>query len=350
MASGDSPLSIWQRLAPSLSCPHCTQPMTWVDKGLCCPENHRFDQAKQGYVNLLDHKSTHGDTAEMIAARDRVHHTGLFDRLADRIGQWAKTGVDDGGDVAQHLRPQAEAGVEESRTTAASPAGLLVEAGTGTGFYLDRALQHVAHSVGIGWDISVYAARRTAKANPRMGALVADTWGRVPVLDGAADVVICIFAPRNPAEFARILKPGGIAIIAYPTSQHLHQMRAIAPMLTIPEDKTTTTRNSFATFSQLAVEVVEDQVRLDREGLVDLVMMGPNAFHHSVEEVSSWFGSSDGLSQRLGDAGDDHLPQVEPKAARTRETDSGVTVTSSVEIAVFKKTGDGVNADGLALS
>ena len=37
----------------SLICPLCSAPLSAVDNGVACPANHRFDRARQGYLNLL---------------------------------------------------------------------------------------------------------------------------------------------------------------------------------------------------------------------------------------------------------------------------------------------------------
>ena len=57
----------------SFSCPLCHAPLTYSDKRYTCPQGHQFDQAKEGYVNLLpvQHKRSRdpGDSAEMMRAR-----------------------------------------------------------------------------------------------------------------------------------------------------------------------------------------------------------------------------------------------------------------------------------------
>ncbi|MEO8493129.1 putative RNA methyltransferase, partial [Pseudomonas sp.] len=36
-----------------LACPLCSAPLNAVDNGVACPAGHRFDRARQGYLNLL---------------------------------------------------------------------------------------------------------------------------------------------------------------------------------------------------------------------------------------------------------------------------------------------------------
>jgi 23S rRNA (guanine745-N1)-methyltransferase len=62
-------------------------------------------------------------------------------------------------------------------------------------------------------DASKYAARRAARAHPRLGAVVDDTWREVPVRSRAIALAACIFAPRNGPEIARVLAPGGELVV-----------------------------------------------------------------------------------------------------------------------------------------
>ena len=43
-----------------LACPICSEPLNAVDNGVACPAGHRFDRARQGYLNLLpvQHKNS----------------------------------------------------------------------------------------------------------------------------------------------------------------------------------------------------------------------------------------------------------------------------------------------------
>ena len=56
-----------------LTCPICGQLMTQEEKRVVCQQNHSFDRARQGYINLLPVQQKHslnpGDTKEMLAAR-----------------------------------------------------------------------------------------------------------------------------------------------------------------------------------------------------------------------------------------------------------------------------------------
>ena len=57
----------------NLICPICEKPLRREESRLVCPENHSFDMARQGYVNLLTvqrrHSAHPGDTKEQVLAR-----------------------------------------------------------------------------------------------------------------------------------------------------------------------------------------------------------------------------------------------------------------------------------------
>ena len=46
--------------------------------------------------------------------------------------------------------------------------------------------------------------------------------------DGCADVLLDVFTPANYAEFARVLKPGGVLVKLWPRSGYLAQLREAA--------------------------------------------------------------------------------------------------------------------------
>ncbi len=70
-------------------CPHCAQSLEVVESGLVCVSGHRFDRAKEGYVNLLpvQHKRSKnpGDSLEMVQGRRAIHTAHVYRALADEL-------------------------------------------------------------------------------------------------------------------------------------------------------------------------------------------------------------------------------------------------------------------------
>lgn len=76
----------------SYQCPLCQQPLTFDHRAWRCENQHQFDQAKEGYVNLLPvhHKRSKqpGDSADMMQARRHFLDAGHYQPLRQRVGDW----------------------------------------------------------------------------------------------------------------------------------------------------------------------------------------------------------------------------------------------------------------------
>ncbi|CAN7364804.1 methyltransferase domain-containing protein [Arthrobacter sp. LjRoot78] len=239
-----------------LLCPVCRNSLTLRGNRLACPEGHSFDAARQGYFNLLVGKGTvfEADTAAMVAARFDFLSSGHYRPLADAVAELAAAALR-GADAA------------------------VLDAGTGTGHYLN-ALLAVAPASAIGLDISKFALRRAARMNPDAGNLVSDVWQPLPVADAAVDVVTVVFAPRNAAEFARVLRPGGRLIVVTPRSGHLAEIAGQTGMLGIEPAKEERLAASLAGhFAQRSTRELDLDLGLEPADVGNLALMGP-AGHH----------------------------------------------------------------------
>jgi len=217
---------------------------------------HRLGyKAKQGYVTMTSTPAgANADTVEMIAARQRVLDAGLFGDLDARL---------------------AEILIGRDR---------IVEVGAGTGHHLAQVLEAHPDSHGLASDVSKAAIRRAAKAHPRMAAVVADTWAGLPIRTGCIDAGLCVFAPRNRDEFARIMKPDGIFVVVTPLPDHLQQLRERTGMIGIQPHKHDELMAALASrFTVIGHEEVRADIPLDKQTASDAVAMGPSAHHiHNV--------------------------------------------------------------------
>jgi 23S rRNA (guanine745-N1)-methyltransferase len=252
-----------------LRCPVCTAAFTDDGGGVRCASGHRFDLARQGYLNLLQSPPPrHADTPEMVAARERFLGGGPYRPVADALVVAVRSGL-----VAV-------------RGAAAPAAPALLETGAGTGYYTAALLDGLGGR-GLALDISTAAARRAARAHHRVAAVVADAWGPLPVADARLDVVASVFAPRNAAEFARVLRPDGVLAVVTPLPEHLQELRRALGLLDVEEDKQERLASTLAgAFSPLTEEQVRYPVSWAGPVVVDLVAMGPNAFHLSSTELT----------------------------------------------------------------
>jgi 23S rRNA (guanine745-N1)-methyltransferase len=182
---------------PYLRCPVCEDTLAWDgEQALRCPRRHSFDIAKHGYATLTRGRMPHaGDSAEMVAARAEFLAAGHYAFLLAAL-----------------------------RSAVPEVAGPVVDAGTGTGWYLAGVLDARPGAVGIGLDVSKPALRRAARAHPRAAAVLADLWQPVPLGDSSAAVILNVFAPRNGPEFHRILRADGVLVVATPATDHLREL------------------------------------------------------------------------------------------------------------------------------
>jgi 23S rRNA (guanine745-N1)-methyltransferase len=242
--------------ARSLQCPVCRNSLMLSGNRLACVEGHSFDAARQGYFNLLVGKGTvfEADTAAMVAAR--------FDFLSKG-----------------HYRPLAGAVAELAAPVLQGPHAAVLDAGTGTGHYLNEVLA-AAPAAAIGLDISKFALRRAARMNPGAANLVCDVWQPLPVTDTAVDVVTVVFAPRNASEFARVLRPGGRLIVVTPRSGHLAEIAGQTGMLGIEPAKEERLAASLGGhFAPHSARELDLELGLEPADVGNLALMGP-AGHH----------------------------------------------------------------------
>lgn len=258
-------------------CVHCGEPVEALRepaaarpaqarlRGLRCPAGHRFDAAKQGYVNLLVGRGSRftPDTTEMVLARERVQTSGAFDVLSTAL-----------------------------RTLAAEAVGplghpVILDCGAGTGHYLSPLLDDHPTATAIAVDLSAAGLRRAARL-PRTTALVWDLWRDLPVADAGVDLLLNIFAPRHPAEYARVLSQTGTAVIVTPGPRHLQELAEYG-LLQIPEDKADSAAETMSPHlrSLEAPRTLSAEVQVSPATAADVVLMGPAGHHRSRQDVES---------------------------------------------------------------
>jgi len=240
-----------------LRCPVCADELAESEGALRCASGHSFDIARQGYVNLVPGGA---DNADMVEAREAFLGAGHYRRLDDAVAEEA-AGLD-------------------------AP-GAVVDAGAGTGSQLARVLDALPDRIGLALDASSAALRRAARAHPRAAAVGADVWQQLPLRDQAAALILSVFAPRNPAEMARVLAPGGLLIAVTPTTRHLFELVGPLGLLSVPEDKADRLDAQVAPqFSLVERRPVEYSMFLARGEAAQIVRMGPSAWHVDEQTVA----------------------------------------------------------------
>lgn len=212
------------------------------------------------------------DTVDMVAARDRVHIAGFLDPVVAAVA-----------DAAREASPDAR---------------LVADLGSGPGHYLRAVLRAVPAARGLGFDVSKSSARAVVRGQPPAAAVVGDVWSALPLGADVADVALSVFAPRNPDETARILRPGGMLVMVTPQPDHLCEIIEPMGMLSVAADKddriAAAMTPAFETTSIRDISWVRDA---DAALLADLAGMGPSAFHSEADRFRA-------TADRLIGAGD----------------------------------------------
>ena len=182
-------------------CPLCSASLQLDEKSYVCVNNHRFDLAKEGYLNLLPvqfkHSAEPGDNKQMIQARREFLEAGYYEPMAKA----AATMID------------------------ANRPNYLLDLGCGEGYY-SRKIEAFCTNTMIqrGVDIAKFAIAAAAKKQPNAQFIVASA-NRLPYAAGYFDFVLRVFAPSNDDELNRVLKPSGFLLTVTPGPRHLSQLK-----------------------------------------------------------------------------------------------------------------------------
>jgi len=184
-----------------LICPLCQNPLNAIEKGVACASGHRFDRARQGYLNLLpvQHKNSRdpGDNQAMVEARRRFLDAGHYAPLAERL----------------------------AALTAGYAPERWLDIGCGEGYYTGQIAARLPAADGYALDISREAVKRACRRAPQLTWMVA-SMARVPLADESCNLLASVFSPLDWLEARRLLAPGGGLLRMGPTRDHLLELRA----------------------------------------------------------------------------------------------------------------------------
>jgi 23S rRNA (guanine745-N1)-methyltransferase len=186
---------------PQYRCPLCQLALKANAQGFECDNNHQFDRAKEGYVNLLpvQNKSSKvpGDSKEMVMARRDFLATGAYGFLRQAIVDQAK-----------------------------NQSSILIDVGCGEGYYTNELSEQLKDTAIYGVDIAKAAVRYAAKRSRGAHFAVASNIS-LPFADNVADMVTKVFAPVDHREISRVLKPEGLLLSVVPGPRHLFELKQI---------------------------------------------------------------------------------------------------------------------------
>lgn len=202
----------------------------------------------------------------MLKSRRAFLDRGLYTPLSEAINQ----------QVYDHL-------VTTGDLSAPSCIG---DVGCGEGYYIGNLKAYLdsqsepVKPCYFGFDISKEATKLAARKYKGIHFVVADINRKLLLAGHKAQVLLNIFAPRNPLEFQRVLAPGGLLIVVIPEANHLIDLQLGLELLEIQKNKKQHVIEQFISMFKLKEDHALDyKLDLNGEDLVDLLKMTPNYWH-----------------------------------------------------------------------
>lgn len=234
------------------SCPICQSDMTMrAPAMLVCTNNHSFDLAKQGYVNVMTHPTTSKYSKALFESRMTIIQSGLYDALQQDIANIVKG------------------------------AQTILDTGCGEGSHLARICTLLEDSVvGVGIDIAKEGIIEAAKYYPEQIWCVGDL-AKSPFQSDSFDIVLNILSPANYEEFKRLLKPNGLVVKVVPQHHYLKELRAelYADSDKVEYSNEQTVARFRESFDHVSVKRLTYTVQLLPELIPALLEMTPMGWH-----------------------------------------------------------------------
>jgi 23S rRNA (guanine745-N1)-methyltransferase len=254
-------------------CPICNSSMRVFElKSLICSNNHTFDFARQGYINLLTHSVKTKYGKQLFEARRKlIVEGGFFEPLTQAIAEVIKKQV-----------------VLKKGTV------FILDTGCGEGSHLTNLCNMVNSDpkttvTGVGIDLSKEGILVASKSYTNKIWCVADL-ANTPFKDKQFDVILNILAPSNYAEFNRLLKSDGFVIKVVPQSGYLKELREV--LFDQSEKQSYSNVETVDLFNENLHSVNSLRIRytmnLDNSLIHSLVQMTPLTWTTSEERVKSF--------------------------------------------------------------
>lgn len=237
-----------------LICPVCKEQLNKSGNALKCPNNHSFDYAKEGYVNLLlgsKNGDKKGDSKDSARARNRFLSKNYYICLKNA--------------VTERMR------------------GTVLDICCGEGYYDDYS------GTLYGFDISKEMVRLASKRNKNHNYFVANL-ADIPIESSSIDTAVHLFAPFNDTEFARVLKPDGTLYCVIPGENHLFEMKQVIYDHPYKNDEKAPESECLKLVSRTKIN---DKVHINQENLKELFSMTPYFYHTSDMDKAKLNGISE---------------------------------------------------------
>jgi 23S rRNA (guanine745-N1)-methyltransferase len=260
--------AVIERFQEIFRCPICGGQMRLINlQSLICNNQHCFDLAKQGYVNLLarDNKTKYDN--QMFEYRRTISRSGFFGPLNAVISQI----------MINHLRNN-------------EPASIL-DAGCGEGSHLTNIQEEIVRNTSnpllvVGIDISKEGIIKAAAEYPNAVWCVADI-ANCPFANNQFKFILNILSPANYSEYQRLIADDGMVIKVIPERDYLKELRDLFYKGSEREvySNLATLELFCENFEKTDVENVHYQVNLDEKLIVPLLGMTPLSWGTTTERL-----------------------------------------------------------------
>ena len=244
---------------PNYICPLCKKALLLTDKTYRCESNHSFDQAKQGYVNLLPvqfkHSKMPGDNKSMVIARRAFLDKGYYQPLVDMMLTLYKK-------YGDNHAP-------------------LLDAGCGEGFYSHQHnnVHNDVYGVDIAKETIKIAAKRYKDCHFSVGTL-----SKLSFADNYFAWLTSVYAPILEEEFTRVLKHEGYLLTVTPAAQHLFELKQLIYRNANEHDVTKSPIEKLTLVTEERLTYPMD-FNNSNDDLLNLLAMTPFAFKASEEVI-----------------------------------------------------------------
>lgn len=191
-----------------LVCPKCKKELILSEKTYKCENNHCYDIAKQGYLNLLlGSTKGSGDDKEMCRARHTFHSSDYYRILGDRLSEIC---------------------VDYNCKT-------IIDAGCGEGYYIRKIRDYYEKNniqnfslcgIDLAKEAIILGSRIEKDYLNKIEYAVAGIFD-MPISCESVDCVLSVFAPLPVQEVYRVLNNNGIMIVVSPGEKHLEGLKRL---------------------------------------------------------------------------------------------------------------------------